>query len=57
MNNSLKPLNQMIKVKIQGEEAMPGLNSAHVCLSAVAAVFSHAVRQEGTTKTVGMFNK
>lgn len=36
---------------------MPGINSAHMCLSAAAAVFSHAVRREGTAKTVGMFNK
>lgn len=45
----------MVKVKIkkQGEEAMPGLNSAHMCLSAVAAVFSHAVRHEGTAKNCG----
>lgn len=45
----------MIKVKIkkQGEEAMPGLNSAHMCLSAVAAVFSHAVRHAGTAKNCG----
>ena len=60
INNSLQPIKGMIKVnkiKKQREEAMPGVNSAHMCLSAVAAVFSQAVRREGTAKTVGMFNK
>lgn len=60
INNSLKPIKRMIKVnkiKKQREEAMPGVNSAHMCLSAAAAVFSQAVRRKGTAKTVGMFNK
>lgn len=29
---------------------MPGVNSAHMCLSAAAPVFSHAARREGTAK-------
>lgn len=29
---------------------MPGVNSAHMCLSTAAPVFSHAVRREGTAK-------
>lgn len=57
-----QPINGLIKVTIknQAEEAMPlpaGLNSAHMCLSAAAAVFSYAARHEETAKTVGMFNK
>lgn len=42
INNSLKPIKRMIKVnkiKKTREEALPGVYSAHVCLSAAAAVF------------------
>ena len=49
VNNNLKPIKGVIKVnkiKKQKEEAMPGVNSAHMCLSAAAA----AVRREGTAK-------
>ncbi len=54
VNNSFKPIKRMIKVnkiKKQREEAMPGLNSAHMCLSA-AAVFS-CTKTRGNRKNCG----
>lgn len=60
INNRLKPIKRLIKkfIRIKNrEEATPGVNSARVSFSVAAAVFSHAVRSEGTAETVGMFNK